>query len=307
MIRIFAQHLKKIKIRLIKKKSNHTPALNNYDNLKAKSLVEIYAALRHETHRLEKAVYNNLLDSKRFIYDEKQKKIKDIQKLILEINPNEYDNPVFQWSLNISESYPNLKEKFIKKYSSPGKKIDFERGNEIIELLKNRRSNRLWGEPLSKEEINQILNKIIQAAKWAPNSGNRQAVRFKPIFKKNEKEQLIGLKEQHCYNASLLIFVGVDSRLYGALSTFEECMYLDAAAAITQIIIYLETIGFGSSWNHLGQDMINSRPGNIEKYRVFAQNLKIPEYIIPIAIIAIGRPQLITPAPERMPDNYYLL
>ena len=103
------------------------------------------------------------------------------------------------------------------------------------------------------------------------------------------------------------MFIGVDTRLYGALSYFEESMYLDAAAAITQMVIYIESIGLGSSWNHFGLDMIKSRPSNVSIYNRFISELAIPSYIMPIAILAIGKPKLITPEPERMPDNIFLI
>ena len=72
-------------------------------------------------------------------------------------------------------------------------------------------------------------------------------------------------------------------------------MYLDASAAIMQMTLYIESIGLGSSWNHFGLDMINSRPSNPRLYHNFKTELNIPSYIIPIAILAIGKPAFIPP------------
>lgn len=285
-------------------KQNRT---NDYTNLNDKSIVEIFCALRHETHRLEKAYYNNQHGTKKIEYHNKLLKIISIQDLIQEKYPEETKSPVYLWSKNISNSYPDIEKNFIHKYGKNPKKIELSKGEDIISLLKNRRSCRLWTDTLNRDEIQSIIPNLVEAAKWAPNSGNRQAVRLKPIIDDKEKKLLVGIKEAHCYSAPLLMFIGVDTRLYGALSYFEESMYLDAAAAITQMVIYIESIGLGSSWNHFGLDMIKSRPSNVSIYNRFISELAIPSYIMPIAILAIGKPKLITPEPERMPDNFFLI
>lgn len=293
--------------RIFNNENKETLHLNTYDNIKEKSIIEMYGALRHEAHRLEKAVYNNLLESKTNIYDQKYLKVKEIQEVIIQSNPNEIDNPVYQWSLKITESYPNIKTDFVNAYSSEINTVNFKEGDRLLKLFEERRSCRIWGEPLSQQEIEKLIPNLLHAAKWAPNSGNRQAIRLRPIIETKEKELLIGLKEKHCYTASLLIYVGIDTRLYGALSSFEESMYLDGAAAISQMSIYIESIGLGTSWNHFGLDMISSRQTNIEQYDKFKDELKIPDYIMPIAILAIGKPIIKTPPPARMPNNTFLL
>jgi nitroreductase len=101
--------------------------------------------------------------------------------------------------------------------------------------------------------------------------------------------------------------VGVDKRLYGALSEFEECMFLDAGAAITQMVLFADQIGLGTSWNHFGLDLINSREINKNLYANFSAKLNIPDYIVPVAILSIGKPFLIPPKPERMEIEKYIL
>lgn len=298
--------LNRIGKKLSPDKTNTNIKLNEYSSLENKSLVEQYAALRHEAHRIEKAEYNNLLKNKKSIYDEKVNKVKGIQTLILKNDPNAEDNPVFRWSQQITSHYPDIAT-FIANNSRASKKLNIENGKRFKQDLINRRSCRVFEKNLDQKTAKTIFQELIEVAKWAPNSGNRQAVRLKLITETEEKELLIGIKEKHCYTAPLLIYIGIDSRLYGALSTTEECMYLDASAAITQIILYIDKIGLGASWNHFGLDMINSRNQNIAAYNNFIKKLNIPEYIIPIAIIAIGKPKIITPTPERMPNSYFVI
>lgn len=282
-------------------------SLKDYSDINESSLVEIYSALRHEVHRIEKAAYNNILFEKKETFDSKVLKAKDIQKTIQEKDPQYLSNPVYTWSNQILESYPQIIENFTNKYSGERKELNIHDKDSFINRLRNRRSCRLWDESDSEINYSSLIDKFIEAAIWAPNSGNRQAVRIRPIYKKEEKDLLIGIKEKHCYTAPLIFYIGIDKRLYGALSTFEECMYLDAGAAITQMILFADSIGLGSCWNHFGVDMIYSRTSNIPIYENFKKQLNLPDYIIPIAILSVGYPSLITPKPERMPKEYFLI
>ncbi|MFW5804024.1 MAG: nitroreductase family protein [bacterium] len=303
LFRKFINHIKTI--RLVQKRQPPNYDAEKYENVEKKTLLEIYGALRHETHRIEKAAYNDLLISKKLYFDNKVLKVKKIQTIIKNKDDNATNNPVFIWSKEIINAYPNLKHFFIDVNKVRPPEINLKKGQQFINELENRRSCRILKGPLSNSIIKETINLSYEALKWAPNSGNRQAVRIKPIIEVKEKNLLIGLKEKHCYTAPLLFFIGVDSRLYGALSDFEECMYLDASAAITQIILYINSVGLGSSWNHFGLDLIKTRNVNIEIYKKFQNKLDIPDYIIPIAIIAIGMPEYIPPKPARMPNEYF--
>jgi nitroreductase len=289
------------KFRILFKKKNKIQQLNNYSDVSNKSRIEIYAALRHETHRIEKAVYNGLIKTKYNEYYSKSLKVIELQNVLLLKNPDEIKNPVFIWSKKIIDNFNLLNDKFVIPNSTIPLSFDEYNGQKFIEMVKRRRSSRVWDEGFTYDKLLEFIPSFIEAAIWAPNSGNRQAIRIRPIYKQEEKELLIGLKEKHCYSAPLLFFVGIDSRLYGALSNFEECMYIDASAGITQMILFAESMNLGSCWNHFGLDMINSRQSNVEQYNVLTKKLNIPNYILPIAIISVGKHAYITPAPERMP------
>lgn len=301
------RRIKNIIFSLISSPKKEAITLKDYSNIKNSSIVEIYSALRHEVHRIEKAAYNNILDDKKDIFEKKVLKARNIQQIIQEKDPQYSSNPVYIWSNQILESYPHIISDFTNKYSKERKEFDLKNRDSFLTSLKERRSCRLWDESISNIDLTNLIDSFIDAAIWAPNSGNRQAVRIRPIYKKEEKELLIGIKEKHCYTAPLIFYIGIDKRLYGALSTFEECMYLDAGAAITQMILFADSIGLGSCWNHFGIDMIYSRASNIPIYENFKKKLDLPEYITPIAILSVGYPALITPQPARMSKEYFLI
>ena len=202
----------------------------------------------------------------------------------------------------------NCKKKFIDKYSQPAKEVSFEKVEMRLESMRFRRSCRVWSEnQMSELELHEFALKLVQAAIYAPNSGNRQAWRFAILIDPDEKRMLKGLKEKHCYTAPLLIFVGMDSRFYRAAGHLNNCLYLDAGAAISNMIHLAHECGLGTCWNHLGEELINSRKLNVEIYQKFCKQKNIPNYIKPAGILAIGRPEFIPPMPERLGLKEYIL
>ena len=148
---------------------------------------------------------------------------------------------------------------------------------------------------------------MIDAARWAPNSGDRQPIRFKIIVEPQEKALLAGLKEEHCYAAPCLIFVGSDRRFYGGLGQNEAGIYIDAAAAAMQMVLTAHAAHFGVCWNHFSRDLIESRERNRTVYEQFAQAMNIPGYVEPVAIIAFGHAAFHPPVPPRMSVDSMLL
>ena len=123
----------------------------------------------------------------------------------------------------------------------------------------------------------------------------------------SEKELLRGVKERHTLLAPLLIFVGSDTRVYGALGEAERSIYLDSAAAIMQMALVAHSTGLGVCWNHFADDLLESRPSNLSSYEEFARAVGIDSYIAPIAIVAIGRPAFLPPEVSRTKVDDLLL
>jgi nitroreductase len=99
----------------------------------------------------------------------------------------------------------------------------------------------------------------------------------------------------------------MDTRLYGALGDSERSVYIDAGAAIMQMVLVAHSCGMGVCWNHFADDLIQSRPANQECYRTFCDEMHIPEHIAPVAIVAIGIPEFLPPEPARMDIEALLL
>ena len=287
-------------IRKYIKKQNHLTGLTSYEDLARLSNQELLSLMRHESHRIEKTIYNDILQEKYPIYQAKWQTLSRIYQ-ILDSRNYPANEPTIIWSKEIHHAFNNLKHDFIHKNSLAPAQFNPALAQPFVDFVRARRSVRVWSTEQPEAHIfRQIAHHMIEAAKWAPTSGNRQPWRFLILMDQEQKELLRGIKENHCISAPLLIFIGMDTRFYGALGKSERSVYIDAGAAIMQMVLVAHKCGLGVCWNHFADDLIESRAVNKEIYANFAQKLHIPDYITPIAIIATGIPQFIPPEPARM-------
>ena len=267
--------------------------------LEGRSTAELLALMRHESHRVEKAAYNDVLESKRPIYKKKLARIRRIHEILQERGVS-HDEPTWRWSRAIANNFDDLEGGFVAPNSRETPPFEPEKAEEFVEFLRSRRSTRVWAdEQPSEEELRQVARAMLDGARWAPNSGNRQSWRFRIITDSAEKELLRVVKERHTLSAPLLIFVGTDTRVYGALGVSERSIYLDPAAAIMQMALVAHSAGLGVCWNHFADDLLESREANRACYDEFARVIGIPSHIAPIAIVAIGRPAFVSPEVSR--------
>ena len=273
-----------------------------YANLDGKSTVELLAIMRHESHRIEKAVYNDILDSKRSDYVRKRDRVVEIH-VLLEQRGVRHDEPTWVWSRQIVDAFDALETDFIRARSTPSPSLDLAKIEPFLEFLQSRRSVRVWSdEQPDAAVLRRTAEQMITAAKSAPTSGDRQPWRFRIIDDPDEKALLHGIKEEHCTSAPVLVFVGMDRRVYGALGDGEAGLYIDAGAAIMQMYLLAHAAGLGMCWNHFARDLVDSRPKNQVTYARFAEALAIPDHVEPVAIVAFGAGRYVPPAPART-DN----
>jgi len=275
--------------------------------LRRLSTPELLALMRHESHRIEKAAYNNVLEAKRHAYSAKRDRLAEIYG-ILEARGFPMEEPTVEWSRRIHDAFSNLREEFIAKFGDSPKPLDPSAVLPFVEFLKSRRSVRVWAkEQPDGKTLRDVARLMIDAARWAPNSGNRQAWRFLVISDPAEKALLEKIKERHCTSAPLLIFMGMDKRVYGALGKDERGLFIDAGAAAMSMMLTAEKCGLGACWNHFADDLIRSRWPNRRIYRRFASALEIEDHIAPVALLAVGAPEFLPPQPARMAIDDLLL
>ena len=275
------------------------PKTDAYNDLNSRTNDQLMAIMRHEAHRIEKSIYNNIFESKHQDYVGKRDRIMECFSILESRGCDVSQEPTIVWVQEIIDSFDKLPD-FIDRNSTPAADYDPQKAQEIVDLVRTRRSVRVWNEEQPPEtELREIAKSMIDAARWAPSSGNRQPWRFRIITDPAEKDLLRGVKEEHCISSPLLIFVGMASDVYGALGNEECSLYIDAGAATMQMVLAAHRAGLGVCWNHFATDLIESRPKNMVIYERFAKEMKIPPEVLPVAIIAIGRPAFVPPVPAR--------
>jgi nitroreductase len=267
---------------------------------------EILGIIRHEAHRIEKAVYNDIIEEKRSYYQSKKKRVENCIQ-VLEQRGYPTDNPTLSWAEDIIKMGGSNKE-FVENNRIQPPDKDLSKLDSYINFISTRRSTRVWKDDQPDDGTwIEIGEKMIEAATWAPHSGNRQSWKFLLMTEDSEREPLGVIKEEHTMAAPLLIFVGMDGRLYGDVADSETGVYIDAGAAAMQMINVAHHAGVGTCWNHFGRDLIDSREQNKQAYTKFREIHDIPPYIEPIAIVAVGMPEYIPPTPPRPQLNNLLL
>jgi nitroreductase len=158
---------------------------------------------------------------------------------------------------------------------------------DVLEAIKGRRSIRAFKDTdISPETV----EKLIDAARWAPSAGNIQPWEFIIIRYPETKKRLAeaALGQSFIEEAPVVIVVCADeersARGYGSRGRTLYCIQ-DTAAAIQNIHLAAYAMGLGTCW--VGA----FREDEARKI------LGIPEGVRPVAIIPVGYPAE-SPSPQ---------
>lgn len=151
---------------------------------------------------------------------------------------------------------------------------------DVFEAIKGRRSVRSYA---SREVSDETVEKLIDAARWAPSAGNVQPWEFIIVRSLDIKRKLAAaaLNQRFIEEASVVIVVCADeqrsARAYGSRGASLYCIQ-DTAAAIQNIHLAAYALGLGTCWvGAFREDQAS-------------QALRLPPYIRPVAIIPVGYP-----------------
>jgi len=151
---------------------------------------------------------------------------------------------------------------------------------ELSEAIKGRRSIRAF----KKQDIpEKTIEKLIDAARWAPSAGNIQPWEFVIVTKPAIKKKLAqaALNQTHVEEAPAVIVVCADEKRasmgYGNRGRTLYCIQ-DTAAATQNILLTAYSLGLGSCWiGAFNEDEAK-------------EVLNAPEGLRPVAIIPVGYP-----------------
>lgn len=151
---------------------------------------------------------------------------------------------------------------------------------DLFEAMRLRRSTRAF----TKEEVSNVeVEKILEAARWAPSAGDIQPWDFVIVRKAEIKRKLAmaALNQFFIEEASIVIVVCADEnrsgRGYGSRGVNLYCIQ-DTAAATENILLAACASGFGACWvGAFREDEVK-------------EALNLPKGVRPVAIVPIGHP-----------------
>jgi nitroreductase len=164
---------------------------------------------------------------------------------------------------------------------------------DVLKAVRGRRSIRAFK---SDDVSPEIVEKLLDAARWAPSAGNIQPWEFIVVRKPEVKKALAeaALDQTFIEEASVVIVVCANedrsSQGYGIRGKTLYCIQ-DTAAAIQNLHLVAYSLGLGTCWIGAFRE---------EEAR---EILKIPSGIRPVAIIPVGYPAEAPSPPSRRPIN----
>ena len=143
---------------------------------------------------------------------------------------------------------------------------------ELFEAIKMRRSIRSYTE---EEVTDEEVNRILEAATWAPSACNKQSWRFVVVRKPETIEKLhkaASYSTQHqvfVKKARLVIVVCSDLNIYKAFPHKERALSLfsiqETAAATQNLLLAAHALGLGACWVSLFSDEQVKEALNLQK------------------------------------------
>jgi len=162
---------------------------------------------------------------------------------------------------------------------------------DILDAVRGRRSIRAFK---SQAVPPEIVEKLIDAARWAPSAGNIQPWEFIIVRKQEIKRRLAeaALDQTFIEKAPAVIVVCANenrsSQGYGVRGKTLYCIQ-DTAAAIQNILLVAYSLGLGTCWVGAFRE---------EKAR---EILKVPQGTRPVAIVPVGYPDEASSSASRRP------
>jgi nitroreductase len=162
---------------------------------------------------------------------------------------------------------------------------------DVFDAISGRRSARSFRtDAVSDDDVERLLD----AAHWAPSAGNVQPWEFVLVRQAEVKRALseAAFGQLFIEEAPLVIVVCADehrsSRTYGARGKNLYCIQ-DTAAATQNILLAAYSLGLGACW-----------VGAFEEKKVI-RALRVPDGVRPVALVPLGHPARASGTRSRRP------
>lgn len=242
--------------------------------------------IRYYAHILDKISRTRWIESKAVSYN--RNKFRLIQAIKTWRGKNFNMDDDILWAERVIKRYNKWEEE--KKPIEPiiVSKEKREEG-DIYDLIKQRRSIRYFG---NKDIEKEKIMKILEAGRWAPCSGNRQAWKFivqKRVRGSYSAKPELDFEKEKRRQGSVVIYVAIDERLYPE----KYAAAMDAAAAIQNMLLMTHHLGLGGCWLYLAELVTNQN-----KLR---KKLGLENYYYVYSAILLGYPAEFPDEPCKKP------
>ena len=167
---------------------------------------------------------------------------------------------------------------------------------DLFEAIRGRRSVRAF----TKEDVpDEVVEKLIDAARWAPSAGNIQPWEFVVVRNPETKRRLAAaaLYQDFIAEAPVVVVVCANERRsamgYGRRGATLYCIQ-DCAAATQNMLLAAHALGLASCWvGAFSEDEVR-------------EVIEAPDGVRPVAIIPIGHPAERPRPPPRRPISHII-
>lgn len=248
--------------------------------------------LRKFAHIVDKGLQN--------IFREKGRGEDIVKELEKTLKKAELNNSFsYKWAKKIYDDYYSFqKGEDISHYYDPIFKEEKFNYNELIKIIKSRRSIRFFQ---NKKIDKEILDEIFNVINWAPNSCNRQAIKL--FVKTNSNKDILDLMKLNngatCMNIPP-VFASICFDTKGLILPLEkDVAYLDTGLGLQNLILLAHAKGLATcvlNWTHSSksqEDQLKNKLGIDDDHLI-------------IANIVIGYPLKDSPMPPRDINNKFV-
>ena len=164
---------------------------------------------------------------------------------------------------------------------------------DVFRAIEKRRSIRSYR---SDRVPDEALNKVLDAARWAPSAGNRQPWDFIVVSDSEVKRYLrsAALEQNFIEEAPIVIVACANefrsASIYGSRGRDFYCL-LDVAAAVQNLLLAAHALGLGTCWISAFDD------------EMVTKILNLPFGVRPIAIVPLGYPNEVPQPSPRIKLN----
>ncbi len=149
---------------------------------------------------------------------------------------------------------------------------------KVFDTIMNRKSIRRYrGDPIPEE----VLTRILEAARWAPSGKNLQPWKFIVVRDKHLRQELAVASARQSFMAEAPITIvacGFPEESYAHMGRYMKSWSVDVAIAVEHLMLQAQEEGLGTCWI-----------GSFEEEEVKAI-LRIPEKVRVLALTPLGYP-----------------